>query len=82
MSRTFVPPSPETVQAIHDLSERRLSEAEFNAYVDAPMSDDERREILDLIAWFERRYPRPLDRLVSARRAYARAVRRSPRQAG
>jgi hypothetical protein len=56
----------------------RLTAEEFDAYVEAPMSDDERREILRLIEWFRRRYPRPLDRLVSARSAYARAAKRFP----
>jgi hypothetical protein len=74
----FVPPNREMVEAIRNLSERRLSAEEFDAYVEAPMTEDERRTIQELIAWFQRRYPRPLDRLVSARRAYARAARRSP----
>jgi hypothetical protein len=66
------------VEAIRALAERRLSAEEFNAYVEAPMSEDERREIQELITWFQKRYPRPIDRLISARRAYARAARRSP----
>jgi len=78
LSRPFVPPTPDVVDAIRAISERRLSPEEFDAYVDAPMSDDERKGINELIDWFCRRYPRPLDRLISARRAYARAVRRSP----
>ncbi len=78
MSRRFVAPKPETVEAIRRMSERRLTAEEFDAYVNAPMSDDERTEIHELIAWFRRRYPRPLDRLISSRCAYARAALRSP----
>jgi hypothetical protein len=81
MTRALIRPRSEVVQAIHALSERQLSLEEFDAYVNAPMSDDERRGIGELIEWFVLRYPRPLDRLVSARRAYARAVRRSPPKA-
>jgi hypothetical protein len=78
VSRAFVFPRPDTVDEIRKLSERRLSPEEFEAYVTAPMSDDERRGIHDLITWFCKAYPRPLDRIVSSRRAYARATRRSP----
>ena len=79
MSRPFRPPAPESVAAIRALSERRLSPEELDAYVNAPVSDEERRAIQEQIAWFRRRYPNPLDRLASARRAYARISRRAPR---
>jgi hypothetical protein len=79
VSRRFAAPKPEAVEAIRRMSERRLTAEEFDAYVNAPMSDEERTEIRELIGWFQRHYPRPLDRLISSRRAYARAARRSPR---
>ena len=41
----------------------------------APMSDDERDEILSLIDWFTRRYPTPGERLAAARRATSNALR-------
>lgn len=50
-------------------SERQLSVEEFNAWVNAPMSDAEREEIDSLIDWFTRRYPTPAARLEYARRA-------------
>jgi hypothetical protein len=79
VSRRFVAPKPEVIGSMRAIAERRLSAEEFNAYVNAPMSDEERTEIRELIGWFRRHYPRPLDRLISSRRAYARAARRSPK---
>jgi hypothetical protein len=52
--------------------ERTLTQAEARAYLDAPVSEAERAGILELSAWFVRRYPAPLDRLAYVRRAYAR----------
>lgn len=57
---------------VRRLAERRLTPEELEAYVNAPLSDAERTEQDDLIAWFNRRYPTPLDRLRYARRAYRR----------
>jgi hypothetical protein len=53
-------------------SDRRLDAAEARAYLDAPVTDAERDEVLALVHWFNRRYPAPLDRLAYVRRAYAR----------
>jgi hypothetical protein len=73
-----VRPDPETLERVRAEAERRLSAEEFNAYVNAPMSDAEREEILGLIAWFCRRYPTPLARLEAARRAWRNAQRMMP----
>ena len=54
------------------LQNRRLSPAEAREYLDAPMSDAEREQLHELVAWFQRRYPSPLERLAYVRRAYAR----------
>ncbi len=54
------------------LLNRRLSAAEAQEYLDARMSDVEREQLLELVAWFQRRYPSPLQRLAYVRRAYAR----------
>lgn len=54
------------------LQNRRLSSAEAQAYLDAPASDTEREQLQELVAWFQRRYPSPLERLAYVRRAYAR----------
>jgi len=48
----IIPPSPQALERVSALAERRLSAQEFNAYVNAPMSEAERREILDSVAWF------------------------------
>ena len=53
-------------------SDRRLDPAEARAYLDAPVTDAERDEVLALVHWFKRRYATPLDRLAYVRRAYAR----------
>ena len=47
--------------------ERRLSREELDAYVNAPMSQEEREDMLSLMRWFRRRYPTP-----AARSRYAR----------
>jgi hypothetical protein len=49
-----------------------LEPAEARAYLDAPISEAEREEVLALIRWFQRRYPTPAERLAYVRRAYAR----------
>ena len=54
------------------LQNRRLSPVEAQEYLDAPISDAEREQLQDLVAWFTRRYPSPLERLAYVRRAYAR----------
>ena len=69
---SFPRPSPEALAEIREIAERRLSREEFQAWVGAPMSDDERRGILEMVEWFQRRYPTPAERLAYARRAYAR----------
>ena len=70
--------SPESVRAVREQAERRLSAVEFAAYVDAPMSEEERADNIAQREWFCRRYPTALARLQSSRLAYARAKRRMP----
>lgn len=71
-------PSPEAVERIRQFAGRRLSAEEFDAYVHAPMSEAERREILESVAWFTKRYPTPGERLAAARRAYEQWARGMP----
>lgn len=80
MSRVerFHPPSSETVARVRKLAERRLTAEEFESIVKAPMSEAERAGILELIAWFRRRYATPAERLAYARRAYKRWQRGMP----
>ncbi len=51
---------------------RTVSAGEIAAYLDAPVTEAEREEVLALAYWFRRRYPAPADRLAYVRRAYAR----------
>ncbi len=76
--KRFVPPDPETVAEIRRFAARRLSAEEFDAYVNAPMTDDEREGIDELIDWFTRRYPTPRERLAWGRRAWENARRMMP----
>ena len=70
-------PSPEALQRVRAIAERELSAEEFDAYVYAPMSESERQEILDSVAWFTKRYPTPAARLAAARRQFERWMRPS-----
>jgi hypothetical protein len=74
VTRPLERPSPETRARLKALAERPLSEAAFEAYVDAPMSKEERAGIEALVTWFTRRYPTAGERLAYARRAYRRWV--------
>ena len=78
MSNPFDDPTPEQFERVRELTNRRLSPAEFDAYVHAPMSEEERPETKALIDWFMRRYPTPLARLRSNRRAWRNVSRRLP----
>jgi hypothetical protein len=66
----MIPPSPEAIERVRQLAERRMSAEEFEAYVHAPMTEAERQEILESVAWFTKRYPTPAERLAAARHAY------------
>jgi len=68
-------PSDEAVAEARALAERRLSAEEFNARVNAPLTEEERAEMLSLIDWFMRRYPTPAARLAQARQSYLAAER-------
>jgi hypothetical protein len=61
-----------TLEEIRRMAERRLSAAEFAAFVAAPIDADERERMQALIDWFCRRYPTPLERLAYIRRATRR----------
>jgi hypothetical protein len=67
VSERFVP-TPEALRAVAELSERRLTAEEWDAYVNAPWTEDDLRETRELIAWFNRRYPTPQARLAYARK--------------
>ncbi|HEY0871514.1 MAG TPA: hypothetical protein VGD55_14040, partial [Acidothermaceae bacterium] len=58
------------IERVKALSERRLTPEEWDAYVNQPVTEDEERDMRELLSWFSRRYPTPADRLRYARRAY------------
>jgi formylglycine-generating enzyme required for sulfatase activity len=60
---------PADLRSFHD---RTLGPAEARAYLDAPITQAERDDVLALVRWFRRRYPTPAERLAYVRRAYAR----------
>lgn len=62
-------PNPVDLRSFHD---RALGPAEAREYLDAPITQAERDEVLALVRWFQRRYPTPAERLAYVRRAYAR----------
>lgn len=64
-------PSEVTRNAMRAEANRRLSAEEIRQYLDTPISDFEREQVLELITWFRRRYPTGADRLAYVRRAYA-----------
>ena len=72
MSADAYRPSAELVRKLKELSERQLSREEVEAALRTPIGDSEREEILELVSWFRRSYPTPLDRLRYVRRAYRR----------
>ena len=65
-------------ERVKALSERRLTLEEWNAYVNQPVTTEEREGIENLLNWFARRYPTPAARLRYARRAYQRWNPKSP----
>ena len=75
MSRVWTPPPPEVLEEIRALADRPLTREEFEAYVNAPMGNEEREEILALVAWFTRRYPTVAERFAYVREAYRRQTR-------
>ena len=65
-------PRSDTRGRLRALVDRQLSAEEVAEALARPIPDEERDEIRALVAWFRRRYPRPLDRLAYVRRAYRR----------
>lgn len=66
------------VAKVRAFARRRLSADEFEAWINAPWTPDERAEARALLAWHLRRYPSPAARLRHAREAYARWVKTAP----
>jgi hypothetical protein len=65
-------PSADVAAALTAEVNRQVSPQEVRAYLDAPVSKEERDEVLAMTHWFRRRYPTPADRLAYVRRTYRR----------
>ena len=57
---------------VREIADRKVTREEADAYLAAPVSDDERNEVLALRRWFCTRYPTAGERLAYVRRAYLR----------
>lgn len=58
-------------RSLHEVlafADRTLSREEFSAYVDAPITTEERDAVRALHEWFVRRFPSALERLNYSRR--------------
>lgn len=64
--------SPEARAQLAAFANRRLSDEEWRAQSELPLSTEEIEHTLSLVRWFRTRYPDPLGRLAYARRAYTR----------
>lgn len=78
MNERFMPPTPEEVARLRAEADRPLDLEAWRARAAVPISEHERDETLELIAWFTRRYPTPAARLRYARQAWARWSRAMP----
>ena len=70
--RTWEPPPPEVLERAQREYERVLAREEVNRLLAVPLTEEEREEKRELIRWFRRRYPTPLERSACVRRAWRR----------
>jgi hypothetical protein len=79
MTRRVARPSPDVVDELKAMYERRLTRAEYEAAAAIPLSHQEIEDTLALVDWFTRRYPSVLDRFryVTRKTAEWSASRRS-----
>lgn len=73
-----VPPALTSEQRVEleAWEDRTLSPEEFEARVRAPWTDEEGADFDDLVRWFNRRYPTPVERLAATRHLMAQ-IRKS-----
>lgn len=57
---------------VRALVDRQVSRVELQEALECPLSEREREDVLDLVRWFRRRYPTPLERLAYVSQAYRR----------
>ena len=53
-------------------TDRVVSAQDARDYLECPVSEKEREDVIALVRWFRRRYATPADRLAYVRRASAR----------
>ena len=70
--RTWNPPSAEVLERARRDYDRLLLPEEAARLLAVPLTETEVEEKLELIRWFRRRYPTPLERSAYVRRAWAR----------
>lgn len=75
MSGGLEPPDEAALARVRRMAERQVSAEELAAQLATPISAEERAAVLELVEWFERRYPTPAERLAYVRRAYRRWTR-------
>ncbi len=68
----ITPADDATRARLRALHEQPLPREEFLRRLALPISHEERAATLELVRWFRRRYPTPLERLAWARRAHKR----------
>ena len=71
MSRRFIPPTSEERARLREMAERPLPVSEFLRRAAIPLTDEEVEANAELVRWFRRRYPTPLDRFRYCDREYA-----------
>jgi hypothetical protein len=71
--------TPEQRAELEAWEDRRLAPEEFAARVAAPRTDRQREDFEALVAWFNRRYPTPLERLRATSQLAAQWQRNRPR---
>ncbi|TMQ08921.1 MAG: hypothetical protein E6J90_17630 [Deltaproteobacteria bacterium] len=78
MTRPGPPPTITSEQRaeLEAWEDRALSPEEFEARVRAPWTDAERADFDNLVRWFNRRYPSPVERLAATRHLMAQ-IRKS-----
>jgi hypothetical protein len=59
--------TPEQRAELEAWENRTLSPEEFAARIAAPWTEQEREDFAALVAWFNRRYPTPIERLRATR---------------
>ena len=69
-------------ERLREATHRVVTAQEARDYLESPVSEREREDVLALVRWFRRRYATPADRLAYVRRAFVRWRQTSGRARG